>query len=184
MKVMMTGKSAQVADRDREYAELKLGKLSRFFRTVREANVTWGHQRGRHIVEVQLDLDGFVLRAEERNHDAHAAVDAVTDKLENQLRRLKGKASHHKGRADGPRVAEMLEALSDASEPGPAVQEALPVVARRKRVLMKPMSVEEAMLQLELVDHSFFAFVNADTGLANVLYRREDGNYGVLELQD
>lgn len=179
MQITFTGKQVQTTDREREYAEKKLQRLSRYFNTARDAHVMHSVQRNWQIVEVQLDLNGTLLRAEERTPDFYASVDAVTDKLEQQVRRLKERIKHHKGRADAPTVASLLAELPEETTEA----EPPPVVVRRKRIAIKPMTAEEAALQMDLLNHDFFAFVDAETEQASVLYRRKDGNYGLLELE-
>jgi putative sigma-54 modulation protein len=182
MRVTYGGKSAQLADRDRQYAERKLQRLSRYFNGAREAHLHHRTERGMHLLEVQLDLDGILLRAEERAHDLHAGVDAVAEKLEQQVRRLKEKLQRHRGRADAPTVAAAFAELEE--EPQPHGSEALPRVVRRKRFAIKPMTADEAALQMELLHHDFHAFLDAESGLVCVLYRRRDGDYGLLEIED
>ena len=181
MRVTINGKSAQMSELEREYAGKKLQRLSRYFRSAREAHVTYDTLRNWHVVEVQLDLNGTLLRAEERRDDPRAAIDAVTDKLEQQVRRLKEKVKRHKGRADAPTVASVL---TDTPEPDEDSYEeaALPSVVRRKRFAIRPMTVEEASLQIDLLNHDFFVFLNAETDEMNVLYRRRDGDFGLLEV--
>lgn len=179
MQITFTGKQVQTTDREREYAEKKLQRLSRYFNTARDAHVMHSVQRNWQIVEVQLDLNGTLLRAEERTPDFYASVDAVTDKLEQQVRRLKERIKHRKGRADAPTVASLLAELPEETTEA----EPPPVVVRRKRIAIKPMTAEEAALQMDLLNHDFFAFVDAETEQASVLYRRKDGNYGLLELE-
>lgn len=181
MRVTFSGKSVNITDREREYAEKKLQRLARYFRTAREAHVTHSIQRNWQIVEVQLDVDGTILRAEERQADVFRSIDAVTDKLEQQVKRLKEKTKQHKGRADAPTVANAFVELPEEEEQ--TLAEPLPAIVRRKRFAIKPMSAEEASLQMELLNHDFFAFLNAETDQVNVLYRRRDGNYGLLELE-
>jgi putative sigma-54 modulation protein len=181
MQVTFSGKSVTITDREREYAEKKLQRLARYFKDVREARLTHGVQRGWQIVEVQVDLDGTLLRAEERAQDVFAAIDAVADKLEHQVRRLKDRAKHHKGRADAPTVAGVFSEAPEEEEP--ASDQPEPTVARRKRFTVMPMREDEATLQMELLHHDFFVFQNADSGQVNVLYRRRDGNYGLLEVE-
>lgn len=182
MQVTFTGKSVQVTDRERDYAEKKLQRLARYFNSARDAHVTHSVQRNWQIIEVVLDLDGTLLRAEERTQDVFSSIDAVTDKLEQQVRRLKEKVKRHKGRADAPSVASALAELPETE--AAAAEETPPAaVVRRKRFAIKPMLVEEATLQMELLNHDFFAFTNADTSQVNVLYRRRDGDYGLLELE-
>jgi putative sigma-54 modulation protein len=180
MHVSYTGRSAHLSDRDRDYLERKLQRLSRHFRDAREASVTCAEQRGRHQVEVQVDLDGVLLRAEGRSASLTAAIDEAAERAEEQLRRLKEKLRRHKGRADAPTVAGLLADTGAEPEPTPATP--LPAVVRRKQVAVKPMSTEEAVLQMELLGHDFFAFLGAEDGRPQVLYRRRDGDYGVLEL--
>lgn len=182
MRVGFTGKSVSLSDREREYAERKLQKLSRHFNSAREANLTHSVQRNWHNVEVQVDLDGTLLRAESRSADVLLSIDQVADKLEEQVRRLKSKIKNHKGRADAPTVAAALAELPE-EEGTPAGSEPLPGIVRRKQVRVKPMSADEATLQMELLNHDFFAFVNAETGQPAVLYRRRDGDYGLLEME-
>jgi putative sigma-54 modulation protein len=181
MRVTFNGKSSQLEQRDRDYAELKLQRLARYFSSAREAYVTHTAQRGRHQMEVLLDLDGIMVRAEERDADLHFVTDAVVKRLEEQVRRLKGRIRNHKGKADVPTVAAVTSALTELEDD--EIPETPPaVVARRKRFAIKPMSVDEAALQMELLHHDFFAFLNADTDLVSVIYRRRDGNFGLLEM--
>jgi ribosome hibernation promoting factor len=182
MRVTLTGKSVNITDREREYAEKKLQRLGRYFRTARDAHLTHSVQRNWQIVEVVLDVDGILLRAEERSPDVFASIDAVVEKLEQQVKRLKGKVKSHKGKADAPTVANALAELPEEEEAEQPVEPSRTVI-RRKRFTVKPMGVDEASLQMELLNHDFFAFVNADTQEVNVLYRRRDGDYGLLELE-
>lgn len=190
MRVTFIGKSVNITDREREYAEKKLQRLSRYFSSAREAQLTHSVQRNFQIVEVVLDLDGMLLRAEDRSPDVFASIDAVTEKLEQQVRRAKEKLKHHKGKADAPTVAAVLaeepeaeEAPGDGGEDGAVSTVAGGGVVRRKRFAIKPMTVDEASLQLDLLNHDFFGFLNADTDEFNVMYRRRDGDYGLLEFE-
>jgi putative sigma-54 modulation protein len=182
MRVSFTGKSVNISDREREYVGKKLQRVARHFNSAREAHVTCGVQRNWQIVEVQLDLDGTLLRAEARTPDILLSIDQVADKLEEQVRRLKEKMKRHKGKADAPTVATVLQELPEEAEPT-EIGTPLPGVVRRKRFAIKAMGVDESVLQMELLNHDFFAFLNADTGEPNVLYRRRDGDYGLLELE-
>lgn len=182
MQVSFNAIASNLSDRDREYAEKKLQKLARYFSSAREARVTYVVQRNWQIVEVEVDLDGLILRAVEQTPEFRASIDAVLEKLESQVRRHKEKLKKHKGRADAPTVASIMAEVPD--EPADRTEEPLPTVARRKQITIRPMSVEEAALQMELLHHDFFAFVNAETSQVNILYRRRERDYGVLELQE
>ena len=193
MRVTFKDKDVQLTDRDREYAEKKLEKLGRFFREPMEAHLNHAVQRNWQIVEVQVQLDGMILRAEERTAAFNTSIDAVVDKLERQISRLKKRLSNHKGRADAPTVAASLspEALGpdevegefNVNDAGVDAEAPLEhIVVRRKRFAIKPMTADKASLQMELLHHDFFAFVNAETNQVNILYRRREGGYGLLEL--
>jgi putative sigma-54 modulation protein len=130
----------------------------------------------RHIVQVTLNNSGTIIRAEEHAADLKGAVDAVVDKLDKQIRRYKDKQVR-KRRSN---VSD-LEAIEDAAADGEIEQEGR--IVRTKRFRTLPMSSDTAIEQMELLGHSFFLFVNAESGELNLLYRREDGNYGLLEPQ-
>jgi putative sigma-54 modulation protein len=181
MRVSFTGKSVSLGDRERDYVGKKLQRVARHFNSAREAHITYGVQRNWQIVEVQLDLDGTLLRAEARTPDILLSIDQVTDKLEQQVRKLKDKVKQHKGRADAPTVAAVFSEVPE--EPDGANAEPPPAVVRSKRFAIKAMGTDEAALQMELLNHDFFAFLNDDTGQPNILYRRRDGDYGLLELE-
>ena len=109
MDVTFSSKTSELTDTEREYAQKKLQRLTRYFGNAREAHVVHTTQRGFQIVEVQVDLDGTLLRAEDRNPDFQTAVDAVADKLDQQASRLKERVKDHKGRASAPTVALALD---------------------------------------------------------------------------
>jgi putative sigma-54 modulation protein len=168
-----------VTDPLKAYAEKKLQKLTKYFHNIKEAEVTQSIQRNWHIVEVLVEGDGIFLRGEERSGDMYASIDAVVEKLEKQLERFKGKLTAH------PRPADMVGeggteiSLDELSEE--EAEEGLPTVVKTKRFAIKPMSPDEAAMQMELLNHDFFVFLNSETEQVNVLYRRKDGNYGLIE---
>lgn len=181
MRVTVKGRNVQVTDALRVYAEKKLQKLTKYFNNIKEAQVTQSIQRNWHIVEVVIEGDGIFLRGEERSGDMYASIDAVVDKLERQLERFKGKLTAH------PRPADLEAAVEEGSEPSleelsdEEAEEGLPTIVKTKRFAIKPMNPEEAAMQMELLNHDFFVFLNAETEQVNVLYRRKDGNYGLIE---
>jgi putative sigma-54 modulation protein len=179
MRVTITGKNVQVTDALRAYAERKLQHLTHYFSNIREAHVTVSTQRNWHIVEVQLDGDGVFLRGEERTPDAYATIDAVVEKLQSQVKRFKGKLLVRPRPTMEP-APERETGAEEAAAPGEE-EEPLPVVVRTKRFAVKPMIAEEAAMQMELLNHDFFVFLNAETQQVNVVYRRRDGNYGLIE---
>jgi putative sigma-54 modulation protein len=180
MRVTVKGRNVQVTDPLKAYAEKKLQKLTKYFNNIKEAEVTQSIQRNWHIVEVLVEGDGIFLRGEERSGDMYASIDAVVEKLEKQLERFKGKLLAHPRPAETTEGEEGAEDLTDELTDEEA-EEGLPTVVKTKRFAIKPMAAEEAALQMELLNHDFFVFLNSETEQVNVLYRRKDGNYGLIE---
>ncbi|MBI2843618.1 MAG: ribosome-associated translation inhibitor RaiA [Armatimonadetes bacterium] len=186
MLITVKGKNVEVTDALKRYAEKKIQKLEKYFGEIKEAQVTQSVQRNWHIVEVMLEGDGVLLRGEERTDDMYASIDQVVDKLERRVKKFKGK---HYGRAaeEGPRERQaqreqMLAEVAGVESPELAAEEELaPEIVRTKRFPIKPMAPEEAANQMELLHHDFFVFLNQDTEAVNVVYRRKDGNYGLIE---
>ena len=171
MRISITGKNLEISDYMREVAEKKLSKLSRYFSEDTEAQVTLSVERNRHIVEVTIPYEGRILRAEEVSGDMYASLDNVGSKLEKQIQRCRTRFSKSH-RADPLASMPMEE---------PEEEEFRPRIVRNKKFVIRPMSEEEAMLQMEMLGHSFFVFENAETQEINVLYLRKDGNYGLIE---
>jgi putative sigma-54 modulation protein len=180
MDVQVRGKGVVVTEAMREYAIRKVNKLTRHFGNLNGATVTQTVQGKSHRVEVQLDGDGITLRGEDRGDDIYAAIDRVSDKLERQMQKYKDRhrafkhGQHHAH--DTPRTMPAPGEEAGA-EPGEGVGR----IVRVKRFGIKPTFPDEAVAEMELLSHDFFVFENAETGKVNVLYRREDGNYGLLE---
>lgn len=181
MQLLITGKNLSVSDRTEEFVRTKLERLDRHLHEPVEARVELSQEKTksanqRHIVQVTLANNGTVIRAEERAADIKVAVDAVVDKLDKQIRRYKDKQVRK--RRAGEKISQEVAA---AAAEGEIDDEAR--VVRTKRFKTSPMNAEEAIDQMELLGHSFFLFLNADSGDLNVVYRRNDGNYGLLEPQ-
>lgn len=173
MKFIVSGKNIEVTDALRNKAIKKLGKLDKFFNPETEVNVTMSVERSRHILEVTIPFSGGVMRAEVENDNMYAAIDKAIDILEGQIRRNKTRLE--KRLKEGAFRPENFEAGKDIEE-----EEEFKVV-RTKRFAIKPMDVEEAILQMNLLGHEFYVFSNAETNQVNVVYRRKDGNYGLIE---
>ena len=174
MDVIVRGKNVEITEALRVYVTRKLGKLGKFFDhqpVTAEAVLTV--EKERQIVEVTIPLEGLLLRGEEATSDMYASVDLVIDKLEKQF-------SKYKTRRERRYAAEVRAAAHSAAASPP---EATPALVRRKTFPGKPMSLDEALLQMDLLGHDFFVFRNADSNTMNVLYRRRDGDYGLLEPQ-
>lgn len=174
MRVQVRGRNMEVTNALKEYVEKRVSKLGKYLDGIAEAQVTLTVEKGSHRVEVTIPINSMILRGEEATQDMYASVDLVIEKLEKQVRKYKGKLLRRMGKAAG-------EAAGEAPAAPGQVQEEGPRVVRTKRFAMKPMAVDEAVLQMNLLGHSFFVFTNAETEQVNVLYKRRDGNYGLIE---
>jgi putative sigma-54 modulation protein len=179
MMYNIRGQRFQVTDALRDYVEKKLSRLERYFETpvASEINVTLSVTKGQHTVEVTIPLVGVMLRAEEKSEDMYASIDVVVDKLERQIRKHKTKVNRKFRQGSGVRALfrEEGSAVSVLDE-----EDELELV-RTKRFTLKPMDVEEAILQMNMVGHNFFVFANVDNKEVNVVYKRSDGKYGLIE---
>ena len=173
MRIIITGKGMDVSDYLKDLVEKKVSKLDRYFWKDTEAHVTMSIQRSRHIVEVTIPFDGVILRGEEATGDMYASIDGVLRKIEKQIHKHRTalKKKLHESAFD----QEAYEYHDEMEE------EALPKIVRTKRFVVKPMDLGEAQMQMEMLGHQFFVFRNAITGEVNVLYRRGDGDLGLIE---
>jgi putative sigma-54 modulation protein len=185
--VVVTGRNIDVPMDLQEYAQKKLGRLDRYLDNIMELRVEMSAKKAksatdRQVVQATLVAGGTLLRAEERSSDMYAAVDAVADKLFRQARRYKDRLQR-KGRVRGERPAAIVAERAMAAEEYLIEEEEQEIQFERvKRFVLRPMSSTEAVEQMELLGHDFFAFLNADSDEVNVAYRRADGGYGLLEL--
>ena len=169
------GKNVEITPALRDYVEKRIGKITRYFDSVGEISVLLSVIKDRHMVEVTVPVQGVLLRGEEASHDMYASIDLVIEKLERQIHKHKTKMQRRF--RDGT--------LLDEAFASPAVaehdeDEEYPVV-KRKKFVVKPMDVQEAIMQMNLLNHDFFVFRDADTEEVNVVYRRADGKYGLIE---
>jgi len=178
MRLQVKGKNLDVSDSIRNYAEDKLRKLERQLADPTQIELELSVERNpsisaNHVAEATIWTKGPTLRAREASADMRASIDQLVDKLERQVTRYRQKRRRRTGRDNGSTL-EATPATSDESEP---------VIVKTKQFAVKPMAPEEAVLQLELIGHDFFVFENAETGEVNVVYRRRDGHYGLIEPQ-
>lgn len=172
MKINTIGKNIEISDYLRQISEKKVGKLNRYFKDDTEAQVMLSVEKNRHICEVTIPLNGVTIRAKEVNGDMYASVDNVVEKLEKQI--IKHRTKLERRLRDNAYTGEEFSQPEASDEPQGRI-------VRTKRFAIKPMDLEEAILQRELLGHSFFVFLNAETGDTNVLYLRDDGNLGLIE---
>ncbi len=177
MRLQVKGKNVEVSDSIRSYAEEKLAKLDRQLHELTRVELELAVERNpsiaaNHVAEATIWTKGPVLRARESSHDMKASIDLLVDKLERQAHRLRDKRKRGPTRDHGHATGPVAPTTPEE-----------PFVVKTKQFAVKPMSTEEAVLQLELIGHDFFVFQNAETNDVNVLYRRRDGNYGLIEPQ-
>lgn len=176
MHVSVRGKNIEVTNALRDYVEKKLGKLQKYFENLQEAQAMLSVVKGRHIIEVTMPLNGMLLRGEEESDDMYASVDQVVEKLEKQIEKYKTRLSR-KGRVNGNNKA---GAAGATGADGKWEEEERGIV-KTKRFNIKPMRTEEAIMQMDLLGHDFFVYINSETDETNVVYKRRDGYYGQIE---
>ena len=178
--VTVKGKNVELGPALREYALKKARKLGRYFQSYDavRTEVAVGQLRGQYEAEVTLQLGGVFIRGAARAGEAQAAVDEAVERAERQFLRFKSKVDARNQQSMRP-PQEAARAAEPAQAPGEGAE--APRVVRVKRFDLKPMPLEEAIDQMEMLGHDFFVFTNATTRQVNVLYRRKDGNYGLIE---
>lgn len=177
MRFTFVEKKVKASDSLRSYCEKKIGKLDRFFRTESEAFVTFSIERGRHIAEVTIKNNGMFYRVTEQTGDMYASIDSAVASIERQIRKNKTRLA--KRLRDG---AFEREIVPPVVEPNEEPEEGEFEIVRTKRFSMKPMTPEEAILQMNLLDHEFFAFKDQENDDAfAVVYKRKNGGYGLIE---
>ena len=182
MELQITGKGMDLKPEVRSYIERKLGKLSRYLPGIITAHVEIAEEKTKSpeqhfVVQVTIDSNKSLLRGEERGADLFTAIDRVSEVMGRRIERYKGK-QNAKGKGSSPARDEFSEIAEAEME-----TEAEPVgkVVKVKRFAIKPMSVDEAVDQMELLSHDFFLFFNSEMEVLNLLYRRRDGDYGLIE---
>ena len=177
MQLIINSKNIEVTGWLREYVEKKVGKLDRYLPTINEARVELSVENAksaedRQVCQLTIRSNGTILRAEEKTDDMFASIDAVLDKMYRQIARYKGKRKRGRGQQQQGEMLPIEEEMEEEPERH---------IVRVKRFQMTPMGQEEAIEQMELLGHDFFVFFNADVEAINVLYRRKDGDYGLIQ---
>ena len=181
MRYNVRGENIEITPALREYAEKKIGKLERYFEESVDANVNvnlkyYNDQESK--IEVTIPMTDLVLRAEENHQDMYAAIDLVVNKLERQIRKHKTKVNRKLREQGAPKF--VFSNYQPEELPQDDLDEEEEVV-RTKRFNLKPMDSEEAILQMDMLGHSFFVYTDAKTNKTNVVYKRKDGKYGLIE---
>jgi len=172
MNVIITSKNFNASDHLRSAIESKLSKLSKYFSDDITANVTLSTENGRQKIEATINAGSAVFRAEDSTNDIYSGVDRVLDKLSGQMSRFKSKL-----------IRKHKDNKSIFFDDVPDTAEEDVVIVKRKKFDLLPMAPEEAILQMEMLQHSFYVFLNMDTDGVGVVYKRTDGGYGLLETQ-
>lgn len=182
-KIEIVARNMRLTDNLKSYIEKKAAKLERHLQDIDEIRVEVAHVKSarsatdRQVAQMTVHGRGFILRTEERADDIHAAFDTALDKMQRQVERYKGK--RNRGRGDGRSAAEVVEEQMPVDE---ETGELLPLIARRKKFIVLPMDEEEAVEQMRLLGHdNFFIFFNPEQNSIQVLYRRRNGTYGLIE---
>lgn len=181
MQLSITGKNIDINDNIRKYVEKKIGRLDRYLPNIIDGRVELTKDEGaraaddRQIAQVTLRTKNVVLRAEEASSDIFVSIDAVVEKMQRQADRYKGKRwAKRTENGDLQAAAAVAEAVEEIEEEGPGI-------VRVKRFHMVPMDEEEAIAQMELLGHDFYVFFNVNQNSINVLYRRKNGDYGLIQ---
>lgn len=188
LKYNVRGENIEVTPAIREYVEAKVGKIERYFDDMPEAQAhvnlkIYSDKTGK--AEVTIPLPNIVLRAEETSPDLYGSIDLVSDKLERQIRKYKTKVNRKFRR----QKADIKEGVSPdllratSSDQDEKEEEELRIV-RKKRFNLKPMNEEEAVLQMEMIGHDFFIYLDGETAGTNIVYKRDDGDYGLIETDE
>lgn len=169
MEFTVRGRNIDVTEALKDYVSKRISKLDKYFDREHNATVTLVVEKDTHKVEVTIPLDGIILRGEEATGDMYSSIDMVVEKLEKQIDKYKAKLS--KKMRTGFKVE--LVGTKDVDD--------TPRIVKTKKFIYKPMPVEEAVMQMNLIGHSFFVFSNDETEEVNVVYKRKDGNIGLIE---
>ena len=172
MEIKIHGKNLEVTKALQDYAKKKAAKISKFFeQEPLEIQVTMSVERDTHIVDITVSVNGLLLRGEEKTGDMYASIDGAVNKIERQVHKYKTRINRRL-REENRVVLPSPDDVEEAPEPK---------IVRTKRFAIKPMSVTEAVMQMDLLGHDFFVFFNAESEEVNVVYKRRGGNYGLIE---
>lgn len=172
MRFIITGRNIEVTPGLRDAVQDKIGKLERYFTPDTEVVVTLSVQKGRQTIEVTIPTKGNIIRAEESSSDMYVSIDLVEEIIERQIIKYKKKLIDKKQAA----LSFSQAFIDEESEPEEEIQ-----IVKTKRFGIKPMDAEEACIQMELLGHNFYVFLNADTDEVNVVYKRKGNTYGLIE---
>ena len=178
MEIKISAKNLTIDDDIRGYADKKMAKLTRYLSNITMMHMELSEEKSKsrlsvYVVQVTLNINGFLLRGVQKDDNLKAAIDAVTDVMERLIEKYKKRYAVNKSKVH--------ESIRTTKEAGDIVDEVSGPVIRRKKFALKPMSAEQAIEQMDFLSHDFFLFINDEDDAVNVVYRRKDGNYGLIQ---
>lgn len=173
MNIIIRGKQFKVTDALKDYVDKRVGKLGKYSDDFIDVQVTLSVEKERQRVEVTAPLNGFILRGEEETEDMYSSIDLVVDKLERQMEKYRQRIGKKRVKNIKDEPSFILDSDEEIIEKD--------AIGKIKKFPAKPMSVDEAVMQMNLIGHSFFVFINAETEVMNVVYKRKYGDYGLME---
>jgi putative sigma-54 modulation protein len=186
MQLLVHGRNVEITDWVREYVNKKVGRLERFLNQVTDARIELSHNAtraadDRYTAQLTIWSNGHILRAEESTADILVSIDAAVEKMGQQIRRFKGRRYQNRRRQSAAVNAEAQLAATMVAEEELDEEQELGKIVRRKEFILQPLDEEEAVAQMELLGHDFFVYYDVRAKMTNVVYRRRDGQYGLLQ---
>ncbi len=180
MYISITGRHIEITSALRDYVEKKVSKLSRYFNNIIDAHVILGLEgKTDQVAEITIHANGITIQGEECSEDMYASIDKVLEKVERQIKKYKEKISKHTPRFSSKIKRNII--LNIMRQEHEVKTEPIYKVVKTKKFEIKPMSIDEAIMQMDLLGDNFLVFVNADTDRTNIIYHRKDGTYGLID---
>lgn len=182
LNISITARHFDLSDQHKEYVEKRLKHLKRFFETIMDVHVILQKEKHREIAEVTIQVNGVTMHGEEETGDIFSSIDLVVDKIEKQIKKYKARLRNRRSRARGEGSENSIRYKMDLLS-GPDLERGTeaPRVIRTRTLSLKPLSLDEALMQMDLLNQDFLVFRNAGSEQVNVLYRRPDGDYNLVE---
>lgn len=182
LNISITARHFDLSDQHKEYVEKRLKHLKRFFETIMDVHVILQKEKHREIAEVTIQVNGVTMHGEEETGDIFSSIDLVVDKIEKQIKKYKARLRNRRSRARGEGAENSIRYKMDLLS-GPDLERGTeaPRVIRTRTLSLKPLSLDEALMQMDLLNQDFLVFRNAGSEQVNVLYRRPDGDYNLVE---
>jgi len=181
-KINVKGKNLEVTGALKDYVVKRTKKFEKYFESDIDIQAALAVEKEKHISEIMLQVQGILLRGEAKTDDMYASIDAAVEKIETQIKKYKTKINRRLRAVDG-KLNGKAAGLTEDFMNQEGQSEVKPKIIRMKKFPVKPMTVDEAIMEMDLIGHDFFVFVSSETEDINVVYRRKDGNYGLIETQ-